>query len=90
MTYGYNMVGADPSTETTTVIPVDIVPLNFTFASANGYALNGSDVVARTLASPIFQSGDYSTTPAVTGPVDGADQIAVLPGGERLLLSAFL
>lgn len=82
VTYGYNMVGADPSTETTTVIPVDIVPLNFTFASANGYALNGSDVVARTLASPIFQSGDYSTTPAVTGPVDGADQIPVLPGGE--------
>jgi len=81
VTYGYNMVGADPATETATVIPVDIIPLNLTFDSAPGYALNGSDVVARTLASPIFQNNDYSATSAVSGAADAIGRIPVVAGG---------
>ncbi len=47
----------------------------------HGSALDGSDVVDRTRASPIFHAGDYSATPAVTGP-DSAGHIAIVAGGE--------
>jgi len=62
VTYGYYMAGADPSTQTSTTTPVDIIPLDISFSANSGYALNGSDVVDRTVASPIFRTGNYSTT----------------------------
>jgi hypothetical protein len=61
-TYGYTMVGADPATNGSTTTPTDVIPLNLVFAANNGYALNGTDVVERTVRSPIFQTGGYSTT----------------------------
>lgn len=61
-TYGYTMVGANPATNGATTTPTDIIPLNVVFSVNNGYALNGTDVVTRTVGSPIFQEGDYSTT----------------------------
>ena len=61
-TYGYDMVGHDPATNSSSTTPTDIYPLQITFSGSNGYALNGSDVVARTVASPVFRTGDYSTT----------------------------
>ena len=62
VTYGYNMVGADPATKAATTTPTDVIPINVVFSANNGYALNGSDVVKRTVASPIFQTGDYRST----------------------------
>ena len=62
VTYGYDMVGADPTTDRSTTTPTDIIPVNVVFSASNGLALNGSDVVDRTVASPIFQTADYTTT----------------------------
>jgi len=66
-TYGYNMVGVDPATNGAATVPVDIIPLNISFAAQGGFALNGADVAATTVASPIFQSNDYSNTAVSTG-----------------------
>jgi len=62
VTYSYTMVGVNPATNGSTTTPTDVIPLNLSFSANNGYALNGTDVVTRTLNSPIFQTGDYSTT----------------------------
>lgn len=66
VTYGYNMVGAEdprnPGAGTTSV-PVDIIPLRLAFEANNGFALDGTNEVGLTLASPIFQNRDYSSTP---------------------------
>ncbi|MBO0844962.1 MAG: hypothetical protein J2P22_06045 [Nocardioides sp.] len=62
VTYGYNMVGVDPATNGSTTTPTDVIPLNLVFSANNGYAMDGTDVVDRTVSSPIFQTGDYSTT----------------------------
>ena len=61
VTYGYNMVGTgDPrATHTTTTVPTEIIPLNFTFST--GKSFNGSDTVTATLGSPVFQRNSYST-----------------------------
>jgi hypothetical protein len=69
VTYGYNMVGnADPrTTNGTTTVPTDLIPMNLSFAANGGYALNGSDVVQRTVASPIFQAADYTSTVKSSG-----------------------
>jgi hypothetical protein len=75
ITYGYNMVGADPSScgsACDTTIQADIVPVivnvgGMTFdptASING----GNSVVDGTLASPLFATNDYGSTTAATGP----------------------
>ena len=66
-TYGYNMVGVDPSTNSASTVPTDIIPVNVVFSANNDYALNGTDVVDRTVASPIFQASDYTTTAKSTG-----------------------
>ena len=63
VTYGYNMVGVDPSTNGSATIPVDIIPLNF---NVGGQSFIGSDVVPAILASPQFQNGDYSLTSAAS------------------------
>src|SRR5256712_5991743 len=63
VTYRYNMVGADPGSETSATIGVDIIPLDVT---VDGVPFNGSARVDGVVASPLFQSGDYSGTPATT------------------------
>ena len=63
VTYGYNMVGANPSSQTSTTIQVDITPVN---VIVSGKAYNGTDVLAATLASPVFATNDYGSTPAAT------------------------
>lgn len=68
VTYGYNMVGTDPrTTSSSTTVPTDIIPVNVVFSANGGYALNGTDVVTRTVASPMFQPGDYTSTARSTG-----------------------
>lgn len=63
VTYGFNMVGADPSTDASTTITADIVPVNLVIG---GRTFSGADTVQPTLASPVFADNSYTTTPAVT------------------------
>jgi hypothetical protein len=69
VTYGYNMVGADPDNCSgagcDVTVTVDIIPLNVV---VGGESFNGSDVVDATLASPVFALNDYGFTPFATGP----------------------
>jgi hypothetical protein len=72
VTYGYNMVGANPFTCTgaacSTTIPTDIVPLNI---NVGGQSFNGTDVVNAVLASPQFANDDYATTSRSTAAPTG-------------------
>src|SRR6185369_12673880 len=67
VTYGYNMVGADPyncsGAACSVTVEVDITPIN---VIVGGLTFKGTDVVAATLASPQFTLNDYGSTPAAT------------------------
>jgi hypothetical protein len=63
LTYTYTMVGVDPATDGSATIEVDIVPID---VRVGGRAFNGSDVIPAVLASPLFQTGDYSSTSAAS------------------------
>jgi hypothetical protein len=70
VTYGFNMVGADPygcsGFACDFTIEVDITPL---IVNIDGMTFSGMDVIAALLASPMFAANDYSSTPfATTGP----------------------
>jgi hypothetical protein len=78
VTYGFNMVGADPALEQSTTITVDITPLNVVIG---GHTFSGSDVLAATLASPVFATSDYATTPLVTNSTDGKTNDGFTTGG---------
>jgi len=78
VTYGFNMVGADPSLEQSTTITADIVPVNVV---VGGRTFSGNDVVQPTLASPLFASNDYSSTPFVTNSLDGKTNNSFTTGG---------
>lgn len=82
VTYGYNMVGADPNncsgSTCSVTIEVDITPINVV---VGGVVFNGTDVVQATLASPQFAFNDYGSTPYATA---GA---ANLPRGAGGVLS---
>lgn len=64
-TYTYNMVGTAPSTNTTTTIPVYIIPLKIVITPRRGSTVtfdpahvlsNGNTVTTNTVVSPIFDS----------------------------------
>jgi hypothetical protein len=78
VTYGFNMVGADPSREQSTTITADIVPVNVV---VSGQTFSGSDVVNPTLDSPVFASNDYTSTPFVTNSSDGKTNNGFVTGG---------
>jgi hypothetical protein len=67
ITYGYNMVGADPKncsgSGCDVTVTVDIIPLN---VIVGGESFNGSDAVNAVLASPVFALNDYGSTPFAT------------------------
>ncbi len=67
VTYGYNMVGADPNncsgTDCDVTVTVDIIPVNII---VGGESFNGSDAVGATLASPVFALNDYGVRPYAT------------------------
>jgi hypothetical protein len=69
ITYGYNMVGADPNNcsgaACSVTIEADITPL---IVNIDGLTFSGNDVLAATLASPQFALNDYGVTPAATAP----------------------
>jgi hypothetical protein len=72
VTYGYNMVGADPyncsGSSCSVTIQADITPINVVI---NGVSFNGTDVVGPTLASPQFANNNYATTPYATNSSGG-------------------
>ena len=67
ITYGYNMVGANPNTcsgsDCSVTIEADIIPLIVNIA---GLTFSGNDILAATLASPQFALNDYGSTPYAT------------------------
>jgi hypothetical protein len=67
ITYGYNIVGADPNncsgSGCDVIVTVDIIPLN---VIVEGESFNGSDAANATLASPLFALNDYGSTPFAT------------------------
>ena len=84
VTYGYNMVGADPyncsGSACDVTVQADIVPI---IVNVGGLTFDGSDVLAATLASPQFALNDYGTTPAATaaGSFPGLPQLIRGAGG---------
>src|SRR5690242_10647646 len=68
VTYGYNIVGADPNncsgSRCSVTIEVDITPI---IVNIDGMTFSGSDVLAAVLASPQFALNDYGATPFVSG-----------------------
>jgi hypothetical protein len=54
-TYGFNMVGSDPSTGGASTVDTEIVPLDFQFAADGGYGFPGSEAASWVAQSPIFQ-----------------------------------
>jgi len=67
ITYGYNMVGADPNncsgTACSVTVEADITPL---IVNIDGLTFSGNNVLAATLASPQFTTNDYGSTPFAT------------------------
>jgi hypothetical protein len=82
ITYGYNMVGANPNAcagaACSVTVEADIVPL---IVNVGGRTFNGLDVLNATLASPQFAVNDYSSTPQATANASN------LPRGAGGLLS---
>ncbi|HYL45013.1 MAG TPA: hypothetical protein VEU97_16650 [Ktedonobacteraceae bacterium] len=84
VTYGYNMVGADPNNcsgaNCSVTIQADITPV---IVNIGGLTFSGSDVLGATLASPQFALNDYGSTPAATaaGAFPNAPALVEGPGG---------
>jgi hypothetical protein len=91
ITYGYNMVGADPNncsgSGCDVTVTVDIVPINVV---VGGMTFSGTSKVAATLASPIFALNDYGSTPFATAAGAFPDLPAFIrgPGGPLSQLDA--
>jgi len=76
-TYTFNMVGAQPSTNTSVTIPVEIIPIKIVIAGRGrggtstfdpSHVLsNGKTITANTVASPIFASIPFSSGGANMG-----------------------
>jgi hypothetical protein len=79
ITYGYNMVGADPNScsgsACSVTIETDITPL---IVNVGGMTFDGNSVLAATLASPQFALNDYGSTPFATA---GASNLPRGTGG---------
>src|SRR5437016_14678046 len=67
VTYGYNMVGADPNncsgSACDVTVQADITPI---IVNIDGLTFSGQDVLGATLASPQFALNDYGSTTAAT------------------------
>jgi hypothetical protein len=53
-TYGFNMVGANPSSDTPTTVNAEIIPLTFTFDADGGAGFAGDTAANWASQSPIF------------------------------------
>ena len=81
VTYGYNMAGANPNncsgSGCSVTIQADITPLIVHFA---GMTFDGTTVVGPTLASPVFATNDYGSTPAATAAGSFPNDPKLIPG----------
>lgn len=70
VTYGYNMVGANPNTcsgsACDVTIEADVQPLIVTIHNPFTMTFDGNNVMASTLASPLFTLNDYGSTDFAT------------------------
>jgi hypothetical protein len=91
VTYGYNMVGADPNNcsgaDCDVTVAVDIVPIEVV---VGGMTFSGNSKVAAALASPVFALNDYGSTPFATAAGAFPDLPAFIrgPGGPLSQLDA--
>jgi hypothetical protein len=83
VTYGYNMVGADPfhcsGSACSSTIPVDIVPL---VINVGGRSFDGRNVLNAVLASPQFANDDYTSTTRSTAASGGFTSGGALSSGN--------
>jgi len=70
VTYGYNMVGADPNncsgSGCDVTIPTDIIPIKVVVDGMTFDPMDSHNALAGTLASPQFVLNNYGSTPAAT------------------------
>jgi hypothetical protein len=84
VTYGYNMVGADPNScsgsACDVTVEADVQPL---IVTVQGLTFDGTQVMAGTLNSPLFTTHDYGSTTAATaaGAFPNAPREIKGPGG---------
>jgi hypothetical protein len=84
VTYGYNMVGANPNNCTgsgcSAAVTADIIPLN---VIVEGMTFSGEDVLPATLISPEFALNNYGSTPNATAAGSFPNTPALIrgPGG---------
>ena len=77
----FNIVGLDPlQGASTTTIPTVIVPMRFVFPGDGNPTLDGMNVVAAVITSPIFQNADYKA---------GSVDLGVTQYGDALLRAEF-
>lgn len=65
ITYGYNMVGADPSLNSSTTVEVDITPVDVN-VGGRSYVASSPAFIQAILNSPQFATNDYGSTPFAT------------------------
>ncbi len=86
VTYGYNMVGADPNNCSgggcSVTIQADITPV---IVNIDGLTFSGNDVLAATLSSPQFALNDYGSTPFATAAGAFPNAPALIQGAGGLL-----
>jgi hypothetical protein len=72
----FNIVGTDPSLgANTTTIPTVLVPLKFVFPNAGNPTLDGTNIVALTQNSPVFQTAAYTAGPVALGVTQYGDAL---------------
>jgi len=77
----FNIVGSDPSLgANSTTVPTIIVPLKFVFPNTGNPTLDGTNVVAATVNSPMFLTADYTT---------GGTDIGVTQYGDAIQRAEF-
>lgn len=83
ITYGYNMVGANPNTcvgaACDVTVQVDITPI---IVNVGGRTYDGTSVLNATLASPQFATNDYGSVPFATGANGGKGAGGALSQGD--------
>jgi hypothetical protein len=89
VTYGYNMVGANPNTcsgsACNVTIPTDIIPVRVIVGGLTFDPMDSHQALAGTLASPQFALNDYGSTPFATAAGAFPDLPALVRGdGDTL------
>jgi len=60
ITYGFNMVGSDPASNTSTTIQPVIVPIDIAFPAQGNFTLQGGPAAVALSQSPVWDTENYS------------------------------